>query len=75
MDMQLGTFTIYGVLRLPKLLAFDWSIFSYIKPLVTELDVLCGDMTGPLENIWKLEIPGPTVEIRNFTRIRQKILR
>ena len=49
--MQLGTFTIYGVLRLPKLLAFDWSIFSYIKPLVTELDDLCGDMTGPLEYI------------------------
>ena len=48
MDMQLSTFTIYGVLRLPEFLAYDQSIISCIQPFVTELDILCGDMTGPL---------------------------
>ena len=48
MDMQPGTFTIYGVLRLPEFLAYDRSIISCLKPFVTELDVLSGDMTGPL---------------------------
>ena len=48
MDMPFGIFTIYGVLTLPEFLAYDWSIFSCLKPLVTKLEVLCGDMTGPL---------------------------
>ena len=48
MDMPFGIFSIYGVLKLPEFLAYDWSIFLCLKPLVTKLDVLCGKMTGPL---------------------------
>ena len=32
MDMPFGIFTIYGVLKLPEFLAYDWSIFSCLKP-------------------------------------------
>ena len=49
MDIPLGTFTVYGVLKLHEFLAYDWSMFSCLKPLVTKLEVLCADMTGPLE--------------------------
>ena len=48
MDMLLDTFTIYGVLKLHEFLAYDWSIYSCLKPLVTKLEILCGDMTVPL---------------------------
>ena len=47
--MPFGIFSIYGVLKLPEFLAYDWSIFLCLKPLVTKLDVLCSDMTGPFE--------------------------
>ena len=54
MYMPFGIFNIYGVLKLPEFLAYDWSIFSCLKPLVTILEVLCGDMTGPLDQtMWK----------------------
>ena len=48
MEMPFGIFSVYVVLKLPEFLAYDWSIFSCLKPLVTKLEVLCGDMTGPL---------------------------
>ena len=48
MDMQIGTFTIYGVLRVPEVLTYDWSMFGCLKPLVNELDILCVGMTGSL---------------------------
>ena len=51
MDMPLGTFTIHGVLKLHEFLAYDWSMFSCLEPLVTKLEVLCADMTGPLPQI------------------------
>ena len=61
MDMPFGIFSIYGVLKLPEFLAYDWSIFSCLNPLVTKLEVLCGDMTGPLcgcKNCPKVTISG-----------------
>ena len=53
MDMPFGIFNIYGVLKLPEFLAYDWLIFSCLKPLVTKLEALCGDMTGPFLWIFK----------------------
>ena len=52
MDIPIGTFTVYVALKLSEFLAYDWSIFSYLKALVNKLDVLsCGDMSGPLDYI------------------------
>ena len=48
MDMPFVKFTIYGVLKLLEFLPDAWMIFSCLKPLGTKLDILCGDMTGPL---------------------------
>ena len=47
-DMPLCTFTIYGMLKLHEFLAQDWSTFSCLNPLITKLEVLCRNMTGPL---------------------------
>ena len=54
MDMLLDTFTIYGVLKLHEFLAYDWSIYSCLKPLVTKLEILCSD--SPL---WEQPIGNP----------------
>ena len=54
MDMPLGSFpsfTIYDVLTLHEFLAYDWSMFLCLKRLLTKLELLCSDMTGPLQKV------------------------
>ena len=40
------------MIKVRSCLVYDWSMCSCLKPLVTKIDVLCGDMTGPLWN-WR----------------------